>query len=248
MEKILPEDDKQFVDENAQTIRPGRSPANAPVPLPVAQAPSPRIGTISEDFADFDFADDDAKLEEKVADFKVSTSPRYRRCGFWILKPHSSSRHRHVLGCSILMISRLWVSLRRHQAPRPRLFPSSLTEARVPLLILSCLLALPLVHRLRACTLVHHHLLVIMEDRLPGKMQNASIVNPSSSSTPKTTTRITMIFSANPAAQVSWVGYCRWLTDAEGEQLLNLCKLYSLIPVCRTNHGYVYHRRLCGAS
>lgn len=207
MEKIPPEDDQRFVDENAQTIRPGRSPANAPIPLPVAQAPSPRIGTISEDFADFDFADDDAKLEEKVADFKVSACPYCRRCGFWNLKPLSSSRHRRVLGCSILMISRLWASLRRHQAPRPRLFPSSLTEARVPLLILSCLLALPLVYRLHACTLVHRLLLVIMEARLPGKTQNASIVNPSSSSTPRTMTRITMIYSASPAAQVSWTGY-----------------------------------------
>ena len=73
MEKPSPEEEKHFGEDNAQTIRPGRSPAGATVPLPVAQAPSPRIGTISEDFVDLDFADDDDKLEEKVADFKVSS-------------------------------------------------------------------------------------------------------------------------------------------------------------------------------
>ena len=68
MEKPLGEEEKQFVD-NAQTIRPGRSPANAPVPLPVAQAPAAGINPITEDFDDFDL--DDEGLEEKVADFKV---------------------------------------------------------------------------------------------------------------------------------------------------------------------------------
>lgn len=71
MDKPSSEEEKHFVDENAQTIRPGRSPANAPVPLPVAQPPSAGIDPISEDFSDFDFADDDDKLEKKVADFKV---------------------------------------------------------------------------------------------------------------------------------------------------------------------------------
>ncbi|KAI0682393.1 kinase-like protein [Cytidiella melzeri] len=65
MEKVPPEEDKHFADDNAQTIRPGRSPANASIPLPVAQAPSSGIDTIAEDFADLDFAEDD-RLEEKL--------------------------------------------------------------------------------------------------------------------------------------------------------------------------------------
>ena len=54
-------DAKQEVEDNAQTIRPGRSPASGPVPLPLAKAPSPGIHPISEDFSDqdFDFEDDD---------------------------------------------------------------------------------------------------------------------------------------------------------------------------------------------
>lgn len=62
------------MEDNAQTIRPGRSPASGPVPLPLAKAPSPSIHPISEDFSDpdFDFEDDDDRLQEKVADFKVN--------------------------------------------------------------------------------------------------------------------------------------------------------------------------------
>lgn len=71
MDKTTVEEEKPFADDNAQTIRPVRSPPSASVPLPLAKAPSPSIVPIAEDFSDFDFADDDAKLEEKVADFRV---------------------------------------------------------------------------------------------------------------------------------------------------------------------------------
>lgn len=73
MEKPAAEDERRFIDDNAQTIRPGRSPANAPIPLPLVRGLSPRIAPISEDFADFDFVDDAERLEEKIADFKVNT-------------------------------------------------------------------------------------------------------------------------------------------------------------------------------
>lgn len=87
-----PNEEKEFTD-NAQTIRPGRSPANGPTPLPVAQAPAAGINSIAEDFDDLDFDDDG--LEEKVADFKVNpTSPNPSRTFLISLNPLSSSRHR----------------------------------------------------------------------------------------------------------------------------------------------------------
>ena len=74
MDKTSVEDTKQDAEDNNQTIRPGRSPAAGPVPLPVAKAPSPTIHPISED-ADFDFEEDDDTLQEKVVDFKVRVAP-----------------------------------------------------------------------------------------------------------------------------------------------------------------------------
>ena len=73
MDKTSTEEAKQELEDNGQTIRPGRSPASGPVPLPIAKAPSPTIHPITED-SDFDFEDDDDKLQEKVADFKVINS------------------------------------------------------------------------------------------------------------------------------------------------------------------------------
>ena len=59
--------------DNAQTIRPTRSPSalGTAAPLPVAKAPEPQIEPIAEDYSDMVFDEDEAKLEEKVADFKV---------------------------------------------------------------------------------------------------------------------------------------------------------------------------------
>ena len=42
------------------------------VPLPVAKPPSAEIEPIAEDSSDFDFAEDDDNLQEKVDKFKVS--------------------------------------------------------------------------------------------------------------------------------------------------------------------------------
>ena len=72
MEKPPAEDEKAEADDNAQTIRPGRSPQGLgkTVPLPVSKAPEPQIAPIVEDYSDIAFDEDD-KLEEKVADFKV---------------------------------------------------------------------------------------------------------------------------------------------------------------------------------
>ncbi|CAL1713540.1 unnamed protein product [Somion occarium] len=79
LEKTSAEDDKLEVDDNnAQTIRPSRSPVNPGknVPLPVAKAPSPSISPIVEDYSDLAFDEDDDKLQEKVADFKLKNSFR----------------------------------------------------------------------------------------------------------------------------------------------------------------------------
>lgn len=76
MEKPVAEDEKPVVEDNGMTIRPGRSPGTVPSPLPIAKAPSPQIEPIPEDFSDFDFAEDDDKLQEKVADFKVCDMTR----------------------------------------------------------------------------------------------------------------------------------------------------------------------------
>ena len=43
------------------------------IPLPVSKAPEPQIAPIVEDYSDIAFDEDD-KLEEKVADFKVRRS------------------------------------------------------------------------------------------------------------------------------------------------------------------------------
>lgn len=64
------EEDRPEADDNAQTIRPTRSPSGPTVPLPLAKAPSPNIGPIVEDY-DLLFDEDDDKLQEKVSDFKV---------------------------------------------------------------------------------------------------------------------------------------------------------------------------------
>ncbi len=74
LDKTPAEDEKLEADDNARTIRPGRSPGLGTVPLPLAKAPEPQIAPIAEDYSDLVFEEDEAKLEEKVADFKVCSS------------------------------------------------------------------------------------------------------------------------------------------------------------------------------
>lgn len=72
LDKPPAEEEKTEADDNAQTIRPGRSPQGlGTVPLPVSKPPDLQIAPISEDYSDLVFDEDDAKLQEKVADFKV---------------------------------------------------------------------------------------------------------------------------------------------------------------------------------
>jgi hypothetical protein len=65
------EDEKPEGDDNAQTIRPNRSPAG-PGTIPLARAPSADIVPIVEDYSDIATEEDELLLQEKVADFKVS--------------------------------------------------------------------------------------------------------------------------------------------------------------------------------
>jgi hypothetical protein len=55
------------LEENAQTIRPSRSPASSGN-TSLVKPPAPEISPIAEDYSDIS---DDGELEEKVADFKV---------------------------------------------------------------------------------------------------------------------------------------------------------------------------------
>ena len=76
LDKSAMEDDKPEVDDNAQTIRPNRSPAG-PSTIPLARAPAPDIIPIVEDYSDLASEEDDIILQEKVADFKVSSESCY---------------------------------------------------------------------------------------------------------------------------------------------------------------------------
>lgn len=69
LEKTSTEEDKQG-DDNAQTIRPVRSPLGLSIPL--AKAPSPDISPIVEDYSDLGGEEDDERIQAKVANFKVS--------------------------------------------------------------------------------------------------------------------------------------------------------------------------------
>ncbi|KAI9573496.1 hypothetical protein HD554DRAFT_2013230 [Boletus coccyginus] len=75
LEKSALEDDKPEVDDNAQTIRPNRSPAG-PGTIPLARAPAADIVPIVEDYSDLASEEDDIILQEKVADFKMKNSVR----------------------------------------------------------------------------------------------------------------------------------------------------------------------------
>ncbi len=69
LEKTTSDEDKHEIEDNAQTIRPTRSPGQRNIPL--AQPPSSDIQPIVEDYSDLASEEDELHLEEKVADFKV---------------------------------------------------------------------------------------------------------------------------------------------------------------------------------
>lgn len=66
------------LEENAQTIRPHRSPASS-ANASLVKAPAPDISPIVEDYSDI--GGDDVELEEKVAHFKVFSFRFYT--GYW---------------------------------------------------------------------------------------------------------------------------------------------------------------------
>ncbi|KAH9831359.1 kinase-like protein [Rhodofomes roseus] len=77
LEKTSVEEEKEKVEveDNAQTIRPTRSPAGpTTVPLPMVTMPDTEAESGFDDFSDI--LDDDDKLQEKVADFKMKNSFR----------------------------------------------------------------------------------------------------------------------------------------------------------------------------
>ncbi|KAI0049407.1 hypothetical protein FA95DRAFT_872344 [Auriscalpium vulgare] len=74
LEKTSLEDEKPEVDENAQTIRPNRSPGSATTNL-LSKSPPVEIGPIVEDYSDLGIDEDD-EWQEKFADFKMKNSSR----------------------------------------------------------------------------------------------------------------------------------------------------------------------------
>ncbi|KAF8957280.1 hypothetical protein BDZ97DRAFT_1924766 [Flammula alnicola] len=74
LEKTSSDDDRQEIEDNAQTIRPNRSPLHNTIPL--AQPPASEIQPIVEDYSDLATEEDEARLQEKVADFKMRNSIR----------------------------------------------------------------------------------------------------------------------------------------------------------------------------
>jgi hypothetical protein len=73
------EDEQPEGDDNAQTIRPYRSPAG-PGTIPLARAPSADIVPIVEDYSDIATEEDELLLPESVADFKVSACVFFTNC------------------------------------------------------------------------------------------------------------------------------------------------------------------------
>lgn len=70
LEKSTSEEEKHDLEDNARTIRPTtRSPGQRSVPL--AQPPTSGMQPIVEDYSDLEVEEDEVRLEEKVADFKV---------------------------------------------------------------------------------------------------------------------------------------------------------------------------------
>ncbi|KAI0927507.1 hypothetical protein AcV5_008028 [Taiwanofungus camphoratus] len=78
LEKTSLEDEKVEADDNAQTIRPTRSPQGPGVniSLPLVSLPAPEATPVIEDYSDLVIGEDDEKLQEKMADFKIRNSFR----------------------------------------------------------------------------------------------------------------------------------------------------------------------------
>ncbi|TFK39077.1 hypothetical protein BDQ12DRAFT_630265 [Crucibulum laeve] len=74
LEKTTFEDEKPEIEDNAQTIRPTRSPGLRTIPL--AQPPASDIGPIVEDYSDLAAEEDEQWLQDKVADFRMKNSVR----------------------------------------------------------------------------------------------------------------------------------------------------------------------------
>ncbi|KAI5117925.1 hypothetical protein M0805_002004 [Coniferiporia weirii] len=74
LEKTIPDDEKHDGDDNAQTIRPHRSPSISGK-LPLAAPPSADMLPIVEDYSDFAVEEDDV-FQGKVADFKLKNGTR----------------------------------------------------------------------------------------------------------------------------------------------------------------------------
>ncbi|KAG5646503.1 hypothetical protein DXG03_003268 [Asterophora parasitica] len=74
LEKPSTDEDKHEGEDNAQTIRPNRSPG--PNVVPLAQPPSSDIAPIVEDYSDLATEEDEEWLKEKVADFRMKNSVR----------------------------------------------------------------------------------------------------------------------------------------------------------------------------
>lgn len=94
-------EDKTELEDNAQTIRPHRSPSSQPLAL---KPRSPNMGPILEDYSDLAGEEEEGNLQAKVADFKV--------CGVDSTKilpyqPQSSSRTRFERDFSTPMILKL---------------------------------------------------------------------------------------------------------------------------------------------
>ncbi|KAH8114562.1 hypothetical protein DFH11DRAFT_1689039 [Phellopilus nigrolimitatus] len=75
LEKSTHNDEKHEVDDNAQTIRPHRSPSISAGRLALAAAPSADMAPIVEDYSDFAAEEDDV-FQDKVADFKLKNGTR----------------------------------------------------------------------------------------------------------------------------------------------------------------------------
>ncbi|TFK73191.1 Pkinase-domain-containing protein, partial [Pluteus cervinus] len=74
LEKPLTDDEKPEAEDNAQTIRPTKSPGSNVVPL--AKAPPADMNPIVEDYSDIASEEDEFLLEEKMADFKMKNHAR----------------------------------------------------------------------------------------------------------------------------------------------------------------------------
>lgn len=75
LDKSVLSDEKPDVDDNAQTIRPNRSPSISSGKMALASAPSADMSTIVEDYSDLAAEEDDV-FQDKIADFKLKNGSR----------------------------------------------------------------------------------------------------------------------------------------------------------------------------